>query len=120
VHDHALDPDVISALRALTTDGDSDVVNEVLTLFRDSAPERIAAISQACRSGDAVALQRTAHDFKGASGTIGAFGLQQCCKELELAAKSGSLSRAEMLLVLLRAEYARVDAAIGEVLGRRS
>jgi HPt (histidine-containing phosphotransfer) domain-containing protein len=116
VSNEALDPTVIDSLRQLTGEGEPDVVREVLTLFRDGAPARIAAITGACRAGDAGALRRSAHEFKGASATIGAYRLQQCCRELEDAGKNGALERGPALLEALDAEYARVDAAIAELL----
>jgi HPt (histidine-containing phosphotransfer) domain-containing protein len=116
VSNPALDPAVIDALRQLTPNGEEDVVREVLTLFRDGAPERLAAIREACRARDADALGRTAHEFKGASATIGAFALQQCCRDLELAAQSETVEGSAALLDALSAEYARVDAAITKLL----
>jgi HPt (histidine-containing phosphotransfer) domain-containing protein len=116
VSDPALDPTVIESLRQLTAEGEPDVVREVLALFRGGAPARIAAIGAAWRAGDAGALQRTAHEFIGASATIGAFALQKCCRELEIAGRSGTLDRGSALLEALDAEYARVDAAIAELL----
>jgi histidine phosphotransfer protein HptB len=112
----ALDPAVITTLRQLTPDGEPDVAREVLTLFRDGAPAHLAAIRAACLTGDAGGLQRSAHEFKGASGTIGAFGLQQRCRDLELAAKSKTLEGTAGLLDALSAEYARVEAAIADLL----
>ena len=112
----ALDPAVIDSLRQLTSADEPDVVREVLTLFRDGASARLAAIRAACVAHDVAALQRTAHEFKGASGTIGAFPLQHCCRDLEFAAKNGSLDRVGVLLDELDAEYVRVEAAITELL----
>jgi HPt (histidine-containing phosphotransfer) domain-containing protein len=115
VSHEALDPTVIDSLRQLTGEGEPEVVREVLTLFRDGAPARIAAIAGACCAGDAGALQRSAHEFKGASATIGAYRLQQCCRELEDAGRSGARDRGPALLEALDAEYARVNAAIAEL-----
>jgi HPt (histidine-containing phosphotransfer) domain-containing protein len=116
VSEPALDPAVIESLRQLTGEGEPEVVREVLTLFRDGAPARIAAIRRACLAGEAGALQRTAHEFKGASATIGAFPLQRCCRALEMAGKSARLDDAPALLEALDAEWTRVDAAIADAL----
>ena len=114
--DAALDPAVIENLRQLAGEGEPDVVNEVLRLFREGAPARIAAIRGACLAGDTGALQRAAHEFKGASATIGAMRLQTCCRQLEVAGKSSVLDGTPALLEALDAEWARVEKAITELL----
>jgi HPt (histidine-containing phosphotransfer) domain-containing protein len=115
--DHVLDPSVIENLRQLTLEGEPDLASEVLTLFRNGAAVRMAAIAGACRADDAVALQRRVHEFKGAAAAIGAFALQRCCHELELAGKNGTLDdHGSALLAALEAEYARVDAAIAKLI----
>lgn len=116
VTNQPLDPSVIESLRQLAPEGEPDVVREVLSLFQEGAPARIAAIRDAWVARDGAELERTAHQFKGASGTIGAFALQQCCRALELAGQRGTFERETALLGALDAEYARVDAAIAELL----
>ena len=119
--ERALDPRVIDlrvidTLRQLNQPGEPDVVSEVLTLFLSDAPVRLAAIRTAIEAQDPTALQRAAHTLKGAAGTIGATALQQCCKDLEGAGKSGVIPEAATALVTLEREYTRLHAEITQLL----
>lgn len=108
----ALEPSVLDALRELNQPGEPDVVAEVLGLFRAGSAPRLAAVRAALEQRDAAALQRAAHDLKGASGTIGAYRLQRCCRHLEDAARAGRLEDAAALADALHHEHGRVAAEI--------
>jgi HPt (histidine-containing phosphotransfer) domain-containing protein len=112
----ALDAAVLETLRQLNQPGQPDIIREVLTMFLADAPERLGAIDQAMQSGNTEALQRAAHALKGGAGSIGALALQACCRELEEAAKAGTLSGAAELGRAIHDEWARVRAEIGEIL----
>ena len=114
--DPALDPAVLDNLRQLNQDGEPDVVREVLGLFVSDAPRRLNAMADAVTRLDAGEVQRTAHALKGASASIGAFALQRLCRELEELARGEDLSTATATLDYIVAEYARVKAAIDDVL----
>jgi HPt (histidine-containing phosphotransfer) domain-containing protein len=113
----ALDAAVIESLRLLNEPGQPDVVHEVLGVFMNDAPARIAAIVAAVDAHDAVALQRAAHTMKGASGAIGAFALQRACRALEEMGKQASFDSAADAVQTLHREYARVKDEINRLRG---
>lgn len=78
-----LDQVTLDRLRELNEPGEPDIVVEVLTLFLEDAPARVAAVVAAQASGDARGLERAAHGLKGAAGNIGALRLQALCHRLE-------------------------------------
>jgi HPt (histidine-containing phosphotransfer) domain-containing protein len=110
--DDALDPTVLESLRQLTQPGEPDVLADVLGLFLADAPARIEAIATAAMVGDAEALRRSAHTFKGAAGAIGATALQAACRELEETAKRSGLTPGAVNLAPLYREFDRVRAQI--------
>ena len=114
--DPVLDPHVIDGLRQLNQPGEPDVVREVLMLFIHDAPQRIEAVTNAARSGQAESLQRAAHALKGAAATIGATGLQRICRELEDLGKRESTNGVGAALQALYVEYERVREAIEQLL----
>jgi len=67
-----LDPAVVDSLRQLTPPGEPDVLGEVLRLFLDEVPRRVARLKAAWDDRNAGELQRAAHSLKGSSGNIGA------------------------------------------------
>jgi HPt (histidine-containing phosphotransfer) domain-containing protein len=113
-----LDPAVVESLRQLTPPGEPDVLQEILTLFLNEVPKKIEALRAAVPGGDLTAVQRTAHSLKGSSGNIGARALHDVCRRLDDEAKSGELARVPPLLECVVAEYARVEAEIGKLVGR--
>jgi HPt (histidine-containing phosphotransfer) domain-containing protein len=111
-----LDPDVVDSLRQLTPAGEPDVLGEILNLFLDEVPKKIAALRAAVTSGDAVKVQRLAHSLKGSTGNIGARAMYDVCRQLDDRAKSGEVARWHTLADALTAEYGRVETEIRRLL----
>jgi HPt (histidine-containing phosphotransfer) domain-containing protein len=103
-------------LRQLTESGQPDVATQVLGLFVQDAPARLAAIDAAVETGDAARLQRSAHALKGAAGTIGATALHDACRELEELGRQNTLAAAQAAVALMHHEYKRVKAEIDQLL----
>jgi len=109
-----LDPATLDRLRALNEPGEPDIVNELLTLFLDDAPARLAAVAAAQEAGDAQGLQRGAHGLKGAAANVGALRLQALCHRLEEVGRLGEAGDPTVVQLLheefeiLREEIARL------------
>jgi HPt (histidine-containing phosphotransfer) domain-containing protein len=114
----AIDPEAIEQLRLLEDDDQPNVVAELVTLYLDHAPPKLAAIRDGIAAGDAGAVKRAAHSLKGSSANVGARGMQQVCEALEQQAGGGNVSGAPALLGQLEQELAVVTAALrAEVAG---
>ena len=111
-----LDPLVLENLRQLTADGEPDVLAEVLQLFLEDVPRRIAKLRAGCAAGDAVEVYTTAHSLKGSAGNIGAQTLFAVCRQLDDKARAGDLTDAGQLIDTLDREFARVEVAIRGIL----
>jgi HPt (histidine-containing phosphotransfer) domain-containing protein len=107
-----LDPAVIASLRELTPPGEPDVLTEVLQLFLEDVPTRIARLRVAWQAGNAEELQRAAHSLKGSAGNIGARDLLGVCSRLDEQGRAGDLTGARDLVESVEAEYTRVAAEI--------
>lgn len=112
-----LDPAVIAKLRQLTVAGEPDVLAEVLQLFLQDVPRRLARLRAACDAGDAAELHKTAHSLKGSAGNIGAEGLFAICRQLDDQGRAGDLTDAKRLVDAFDAELARVEVAIRLIIG---
>ena len=112
----ALDPAVVDSLRQLASPGDPDVLAEILNLFLEDVPRRIALVRAACAGGDAAELYRAAHSLKGSAGNVGAHPLFEICRELDDKGRAGDLTDVKRLADALDAEYARVEVAIRQLL----
>ena len=112
-----LDPAVIDTLRQLTVPGEPDVLTEVLKMFLDEAPPRIARLRNALAAGNIEELQRAAHSLKGSAGNIGATGMFGVCQQLDSLGRSGNIESAGPLIEALDAEFGRVMAEIHRLIG---
>jgi HPt (histidine-containing phosphotransfer) domain-containing protein len=90
---------------------------QIRTEFLTGTEIQLAAMARAAEGGDGEALRRAAHALRGASGSLGASGLEALCRELEMSfsagvpASSGELSVA---VARLAAEFAAVRRALLE------
>lgn len=87
---------------------------ELSTLYRAESPPRIAAMRQACASGDAAAAGRLAHLLAGSSAAMGASGMAVLCRELELRMEQGMSGDWTRALADIEAEYARLARRLGD------
>jgi two-component system sensor histidine kinase/response regulator len=62
---------------------DEDLLLDVVQLFLEDCPVRLAAIKAAIDEGDAGALRTAAHALKGAAGNLSATGLFAAAESLE-------------------------------------
>jgi HPt (histidine-containing phosphotransfer) domain-containing protein len=96
----------------LSIDEKGDLLAEVIDTFLRIAPVRLNTLEKAARKKDAVALERTAHNFLGSCGNLGARRMAETCAELEAAARAGAPEGAAGLVERLRAEFAEVKTAL--------
>jgi HPt (histidine-containing phosphotransfer) domain-containing protein len=106
-----LDREVISSLRGLQGEDETDIVAELAGMFLEDARPRLSALEEAVQNDDAPAVERLAHTLKGSSGNMGARGMSALCARLEDAGASGDLSQSFRLLERLKEEFGRVDRA---------
>jgi signal transduction histidine kinase/DNA-binding response OmpR family regulator/HPt (histidine-containing phosphotransfer) domain-containing protein len=97
----------------------ADVVQSVVALYVEQAPQRLDAVVRAARDGDAEALRTAAHALRGSSSALGAVEVEGLCAELERLAAAGDLDRVVGLAGQLEDAVARtvpaLRAALAEV-----
>jgi len=94
-----LDQRALDNIRAVDDDG--SVLDEVIQMFLDEAPEHLAALRQAQAGGDCVELARVAHAMKSSSFNVGAKSLGELCKRLERQGKDGDAAGAGDLVAAI-------------------
>lgn len=77
--------------------GAEAAVDSILDTFVHTAQDRIAALAVAFETGSARDIDRAAHAFKSAAGTIGAKGLAALLQQIETAGKAGDVAGARVL-----------------------
>ena len=83
-----LDPNTLDQLLALD-DGGLGLFVEMLQLFKEDTPDRIASMDALAASGETTELADVAHAIKGAASTMGAMKLRVAAAAVEAAGRRG-------------------------------
>jgi two-component system, sensor histidine kinase and response regulator len=102
--------DLVGALR--TAGGDRALLADLMRLFLDDCPVRVAELRAAVASGDPEHVQRAAHAIKGSVATFEAQRARDLAADLERAGRERRLDDATGLLGALEIELARVSEAL--------
>lgn len=81
---------------------DEEILAQVLQMFLEQAPERLAQVEAALRDGDAKTLEREAHSLKGTAATLGMSALRDSAYTVERLGAAGSLDDAGAAVADLR------------------
>lgn len=106
--DKHLDPEVVRELRVVM----GEDFRVLIDTFVADSERRLRDIEQAITAGDADALRRCAHSFKGSAGNMGAPALSGLCQELERLGREGVITSAAPTLEAARREYRAVCAEL--------
>ncbi len=96
--------DLAAFRRTMEEAGAAEAVDGILATFVATLPQRLEALVAAAISTDAEPLQRAAHAFKSAAGTIGAGHLAALLEETERAAQAGDVAGARDKLQHIQGE----------------
>ena len=94
--------------------GDRRLLLEIVAIFVEEAPTRLAELKRAAAERDAVTLERVAHSLKGSAGILGAEGLRTVSGALEEGAAAKRLEGAPDLVAGVERELAGVLAFFGD------
>jgi PAS domain S-box-containing protein len=96
--------DLAAFRRTMEEAGAAEAVDGILETFVATLPQRLEALMTAARGTEAEPLQRAAHAFKSAAGTIGAGHLAALLEDMERAARDGDVAGARDKLEHVRGE----------------
>ena len=99
-------------IAALREEGD-DLLAELIDIFEVETPRQIAQLERALAASDSSVATRLAHTLKGTAGIFGAVMMESLAAQMEIAARRGLIAEAAAIYPQLRAEIARVTAALG-------
>jgi HPt (histidine-containing phosphotransfer) domain-containing protein len=110
-----LNPDSIQALRDLSPEGDSEFLRELIGIYLDDSPKRLAQLEEAIARQDAAMIIRSAHTLKGSSGNFGAEQFAKIAQEIETHAKAGNMAAAAAGMPALKSAFEQVTAALQQL-----
>jgi DNA-binding NarL/FixJ family response regulator len=104
--------DSLRQLQLLQDEGEPDIIIELIDLFLQDTPQKLAQLRFAAINGEAKKCEQIAHSLKSSSGQLGAKQMMALCARLEQHGQAGEISPAGALLTQLDEEFARVEAAL--------
>ncbi len=96
--------DLVNLRRTMKEAGAEDAVQPMLQIFMEDSPKRLGALAEAVTAGEAEDIERAAHAFKSAAGTIGAKSLAAFLSDLESKARNGTVGDAPKHLANVQRE----------------
>ena len=112
-----LDPQAIAELRSLNPGDNDEFLREIVGIFLDDTPQRIAELDHSLAAGDVPTFTRAAHSIKGSSSNLGATGLRTVAEELEERARTEGIGNVRELVAQVKAEFAHTQVALKALLG---
>jgi len=103
---------VLDDLRVFQSDEGSDILVELIGIFLEDTPPRLTTLVDAVAGGDAGAAEASAHALKSSCAQLGALGLSELCRQVELACKQGSVSETGPIIDQIQVEFRRVETAL--------
>ena len=107
-----IDPDAIANLRELNPGDNGEFLREIIGIYIEDTPKRIADLKACLASGDTQAFTRAAHTIKGSSANVGAQALKGIAERLELISRKDGLGAVAPLVADCEAEFARAAAEL--------
>ena len=107
-----LDMRVVDELLSLCDDGDPELLLDLIKLFLDDGPAKVAAVVQGLATQDFDMMERAVHALKGSSGNLGAKHLQTVCEHMQQTTRAHKLEESRQLTARLQAEFGRARQAL--------
>jgi HPt (histidine-containing phosphotransfer) domain-containing protein len=116
--DTSIDPEAIENLRALNPDDDDAFLKDIIGIFLEDTPARIAELKQSLAAYDQPKFTRAAHSIKGSASNLGATIVRAVAEQIEHQSRNSGLVEMEPLIAKLEAEYATAKAALDKIAGK--
>ena len=107
-----IDLQAIDTLRALNPGDNDQFIREIVTMFLEDTPMRIAELDQTFTSGEAKKFSRAAHSIRGSSANLGATALRLAAEQLEECARTAPPAALASQVEALKAAFERTRAEL--------
>jgi HPt (histidine-containing phosphotransfer) domain-containing protein len=107
---------VVEELLSFADDGDPELVMDLIQMFLDDGPSKVASVTEGLATGDFDKAERAAHSLKGSSGNLGAKLLQNACEEMQNATRYHKLEESRRLAPVLGQRFTEAEAALRKLL----
>jgi histidine phosphotransfer protein HptB len=106
--ENVIDPEAIENLRALTPEDPDSFLRDIVGIFLDDTPARLAELRKSLAEADRSTFTRAAHSIKGSASNLGAIQLRAISAELEQRGKTENIADLAGRVADLEASFAHV------------
>lgn len=107
-----IDPKQLDMLRELDPEGAPELIRELVGIFEEDAPLRMADLRAAVAAGSAPDASAAAHALKGGVANLGLARLAELARQAEHAARNGEIAPVAALIEPLEAGIQEALAAL--------
>ncbi len=111
-----IDLQAVENLRSLNPGDNDEFLRELVGIYLEDTPQRIAELDNSLAAGDSATFVRAAHSIKGSSANLGASALRGVAERLETQARSEGLGSVTGLVALVKSEFARTQQEFAKLL----
>jgi HPt (histidine-containing phosphotransfer) domain-containing protein len=112
-----IEKEIMIKAKEWADDYGEDFLVELIDVYLDEAPARMAQLQLAVDGHDAETLSREAHTLKSSSANVGAMTLSAMAQQVEIAGRTGKTENLADVVRHMAATFAQVRTAL-EVLRR--
>ncbi len=114
-----IDPQSIENLRDLNPGDQDEFLREIVGIYLEDTPLRIAELDQSLATGDVARFTRAAHSVKGSSANLGAMTVRAVAEKLEHESHQNGLDHVLPLIGELKTEFARAQVELAKLLSAK-
>lgn len=107
-----LDRNVLEDLRSLQDSEDPNLVEELIDIFLQEAPNKLSKLRESVELKDFKTLEHIAHSLKGNAGNLGAKRLHKLCANLEKSSRTGEILELSLITDAIFSEFEKTKAAL--------
>jgi HPt (histidine-containing phosphotransfer) domain-containing protein len=102
-----IDPEAIANLRDLNPGDNGEFLREIVAIYIEDTPKRIADMRKSLAGGDVGSFTRAAHTIKGSSANVGAQLLKSVAERVERISRTEGLGAVAPMVADCEVEFAR-------------
>lgn len=108
----SIEKEIIDKAMDWVADYGEEFLIELIDVYLDDTPVRLAQLRQALDGGDTETVTREAHTLKSSSANVGAMTLSAVARQVELAGRNGQLESLSAEVSRLSDVFARVKSTL--------
>jgi len=113
----SIDQEAITNLRDLNPGDNGEFLREIVAIYIEDTPKRIADLKTCLAAGDVLSFTRAAHTIKGSSANLGAQILKKIGERMELLSRTEGLGGVASLVADCETEFAKVSVELRNIAG---